>query len=128
MLLLSLINPVFASYLLLAIVPCLVVELVVGFYYCKEKPWLFFGLFVFFFVLAFGVWAIDRFLCNEATNFFIDTIGFYPQLHALWHTFSVALLWVIVLTGAQIRLSADKKEIRTTYDSYTGMVPFVNMV
>jgi alkaline ceramidase len=77
-LLANLLYPTVSHFLVLASIPECAIMLFGGFYYCKEKPWTFMSLCIFFLLLSFSCWGIDRFACAEATDFFESTIGFYP--------------------------------------------------
>ena len=78
MLLLSLLKPAISHYIMLACIPQSSLSVIVGFFTCKDKPWHLFKLFVIFWIAAFGCWFVDKLACDQATDFFMKTIGFYP--------------------------------------------------
>lgn len=78
MLLISLLKPHVSHILVLAAIPFASVAPIVGFYFCKDKPWDLMKLFVVFWFLAFSCWFADKLACEETTAFFMSTIGFYP--------------------------------------------------
>jgi len=80
---------------------------------------------VLFLVAALAVWLADRFACNSLQIFFIGSIGFYPQFHAIWHVFISCCFWMLVATGMLIRLVGDKKK---SYVRFFGGIPYTSMV
>jgi hypothetical protein len=127
-LLLTLLNPDLSHVLVLSCIPFVLTCILYGFYHCPEKPWGILKQCLGFTFAAFCCWIPDKFYCKEATEFFMGTIGFYPQLHAIWHLLTNCLMWTLIMTGAKVRFISDKKKMKTTYDSYFGVYPFVSIV
>lgn len=48
------------------------------------------------FYIALGVWVLDRTACDEITQWGKTYLGFYPQLHAIWHVFIGLTFWLVV--------------------------------
>jgi len=80
---------------------------------------------VFFITAALTAWLSDRFACHALQIYFIKSIGFYPQLHALWHVLISCCFWALVVTGMLMRLTGDKKKAFVRHDSYFGIIPYV---
>eukprot|EP01051_Picozoa_sp_SAG22_P016918 SAG22_NODE_2495_length_2512_cov_1.362619_2_plen_270_part_00 len=70
-------------------------------------------------LIAAGVlcWLLDKFCCSKIKA----ALGFYPQLHALWHVFGYAASWGALVAGTFCRARNDVIGSRVAL-RYTGGV------
>merc|ERR1711957_1076176 len=108
--LLTMLNPSASHILVLSCIPLVAIVGSKEFYYCKEKPWNIFWPTIGCYFIAQTAWLFDTLGCESTKAFFVGTIGFYPQLHAVWHIFVSTMLWFLIVLFLRIRLSGDKKE------------------
>ena len=97
-------------------------------YKWKNKKWEYIRKVVAFFLLAEAAWLPDKFLCKQTTEFFINLIGFYPQLHAVWHVVIVLDLWYAITLVFSVRITGEKKESYYFTDGCLNIVPSVDIL
>jgi len=77
--------------------------------YRKRKNWVlrkYFLLGLWCFLFAFGLWLVDRFMCEDVTRLGMG----YLQLHAAWHVMITCSFWFLTICGIMTRLIGDKKK------------------